>query len=84
MRFRRLGTTWGYVNWARLTAFSSGLFTNLSSAASRSYFANLGLQLDFRVVLFTYLNTTLSGGYARAIDQNGRTSGEYMVSLRIL
>ncbi len=84
LRFRRLGTTWGYVNWARLTVFSSGLFTNLSSPAIRSYYFNLGTQLDFRVVLFTYLNTTLSGGYARAVDQNGHTSGEYMISLRIL
>jgi len=84
VRFRRVGTTWGYVNWARLTVFSSGLFTNLGSTAIRGYYANIGTQLDFRVVLFTYLNTTLSGGYARAIDQNGHTSGEYMISLRIL
>jgi WD40-like Beta Propeller Repeat len=84
VHFRHLGATWGYINWARLSAFSSGLFTNLGSPAIRSYYANLGLQLDFRLVLFTYLNTTLSGGYARAIDQNGHTSGEYMISLRIL
>ena len=84
VRFRRLGTTWAYVNWARLTIFSSGLFTNLASSPVRGYYANLGTQLDFRMVLFTYLNTTLSGGYARAVDQNGHTSGEYMISLRIL
>jgi hypothetical protein len=72
------------VNWARLTVLSSGLFTNLSSPATRNYYFNVGTQVDFRVVLFTYLNTTLSGGYARAVDRNGRTSGEYMVSLRIL
>jgi hypothetical protein len=84
VRFRRLGATWGYVNWARLTVFSSGLFTNLSSPLIRDYYFNLGTQLDFRVVLFTYLNATLSGGYARAIDQNGRTTGEYMISLHIL
>ncbi len=34
--------------------------------------------------LFTYLNTTLSGGYAAAADRNGHISTQYMVSLRIL
>lgn len=83
-RFREFGTTWAYVNWARLTVFSSGLVTNFTSDPSRGYFANLGTQLDLRVVLFTYLNTTLSGGYAAAADRNGHVSTEYMVSLRIL
>ena len=73
-----------YVNWARLTVFSSGLFTNFTSDPSRGYFANLGTQLDLRMVLFTYLNTTLSGGYAAAADRNGHITTEYMVSLRIL
>jgi hypothetical protein len=83
-RFRELGATWMYVNWARLTFFSSGLLTNFSSAPSRGYFANLGTQLDLRIVLFTYLNTTLSGGYAAAADRDGRISTQFMVSLRIL
>jgi hypothetical protein len=73
-----------YVNWARLTLFSSGLFTNFSSAPSRGYYANIGTQLDFRIVLFTYLNTTLSSGYAAAADRNGHVSTQYMISLRIL
>jgi hypothetical protein len=87
MRFRRVGSTWGYVNWARLTLFSSGLLTNFtsepSSAGGRAGFVNLGAQLDFRLVLFTYLNATLSSGYAAA-DHDGHISTEYMVSLKIL
>ncbi|HUA18821.1 MAG TPA: hypothetical protein VMB25_08755 [Bryobacteraceae bacterium] len=83
-RFRELGATWMYVNWARLTFFSSGLFTNLSSPVTRGYYANLGTQLDLRIVLFTYLNTTLSGGYAAAADRDGHIFTQYMVSLRIL
>ena len=83
-RFRELGTTWAYVNWARLTFFSSALVTNFTSTAGRDYFVNLGTQLDFRIVLFTYLNSTLSTGYAAAADHNGHVSTEYMVSLRIL
>ena len=83
-RFRELGTTWAYVNWARLTLFSSGLFTNFTSTPSRDYYGDLGTQLDFRVVLFTYLNTTFSSGYAAATDKSGHVSTEYMFSLRIL
>jgi hypothetical protein len=84
LRFRELGTTWCYVNWTRLTVFSSGLFTNFASAPIRNEYANLGTQLDFRIVLFTYLNTTLSGGYAAAADRDGHVSTQYMISLRIL
>ena len=84
LRFRKFGTTWVYVNWARLTFFSSGMITNFTSTGGRDYFANVGTQLDFRVVLFTYLNSTLSGGYAVAADHNGHTTTEYIVSLRIL
>jgi len=84
LRFREFGTTWCYLNWARLTFFSSGLITNFTSTAGRDYFANIGTQLDFRVVLFTYLNATLSSGYAAAADHNGHVTTEYMVSLRIL
>ena len=84
LRFRRFGATWGYVNWARLTLFSSGLVTNFTSDPTRGEFVNLGTQLDFRLVLFTYLNATLSGGYAAAADHNGHISTEYMVSLKIL
>jgi len=50
--------------------FSSGLLTNFtsepSSTGGRAGFVNLGTQLNFRLVLFTYLNATLSGGYAAA------------------
>ncbi len=84
IRFRRFGATWGYVNWARFTLFSSGMMTDFSSSAARGEFVNLGTQLDLRLVLFTYLNATLSGGYAAASDRNGHISTEYMVSLKIL
>jgi hypothetical protein len=83
-RFRDFGATWCYVNWARLTLFSSGLFTNFTSPGSRDYYGNVGTQLDIRMVLFSYLNTTLSGGYAAATDKTGHVSTEYMVSLRVL
>ncbi len=84
VRFRHLGTTWLYANWARLTLFSSGLFTNFGNSATREAYADVGTQLDLRLVVFTYLNSTLSAGYAGAFDQQGHATTEYMVSLKIL
>lgn len=84
LRFRRVGTTALYLNWARLSLFSTGLFTNFANAPARKQYADFGSQLDFRIVLFTYLNTTLSAGYAGAADNTGRVTTEYMISLKIL
>jgi hypothetical protein len=84
VRFRRVGATWLYVNWARPSLFSSSLFTNLSNPGARQHYTDLGGQMDIRIVLFTYLNTTLSGGYAGATDYRGHVSNEYMISLKIL
>jgi hypothetical protein len=83
VKFRRVGTTWLYLNWARLSLFSSGLFTDFGNSSLQKSYADLGTQLDFRMVLFTYLNTTLSAGYAGATAGNGHVSTEYMVSLKI-
>jgi hypothetical protein len=83
VKFRRVGTTWLYLNWARMSLFSSGLFTNFGNTAARKSYADVGSQVDFRMVLFTYLNTTLSGGYAGATDGSGHVSSEYMISLKI-
>jgi hypothetical protein len=83
-KFKRLGTTAVYCNWARLSLFSSGLFTNLAGDPQRGVYGDIGAQLDFRIVLFTYLNSTFSAGYAAATDRQGHVSTEYMISLKIL
>jgi hypothetical protein len=84
VKFRRAGTTWLYANWARFSLFSAGLATDFGSAAARNYYLDFGGQLDFRVVLFSYLSTTFSAGYAGAADRNGHVSGGYVLSLKIL
>jgi hypothetical protein len=83
VRFEKAGAPFLYVNWTRLALFSSGLLSNFQSS-DRSVYGNLGAQLDFRVVIFTYLNTTFSVGYAGASKRNGPTTGELMLSLKLL
>jgi len=83
VKFRRVGNPLVYANWVRFAVFSSGLAAN-RGGAERVGYVNAGAQMNVRVVLFTYLNTTFSAGYAAAVDRNGRLSREYMISLKIL
>jgi hypothetical protein len=84
IHFRRVGTTKMYANWARLTFFSGELWTNFANSSTRNEYTTAGAQLDFRIVLFTYLNTTLSGGFGAATDWNGHPSTQGMISLKIM
>ena len=84
LKFKRLGTSSFYCNWARVSLFSSGLLTNIGRPDDRTLSGDVGAQLDLRVVPFSYLNSTFSVGYAVAADTRGRRSGELMISLKLL
>lgn len=84
MRFRRLGTTYLYCNWVRLTLFSSGLLTEPARVSSRALYGNGGAQLDFRIVPFSRLESTFSVGYAEARGTRGERGHELMISLKLL
>jgi len=96
IRFRRAGFTSFYFRWARLALFSSAIRTNLDGDkasdpapqfGSRRTFFNFGGQLDFRLVTFSRLKSTLSLGFAAAIEEGqsiNDASTEFMVSFKIL
>ena len=42
-----------------------------------------GAQIDFRLVLFSRVKSTLSTGFAASHDDTGHTGTEFMVSLKI-
>ncbi|MFQ6043643.1 MAG: hypothetical protein ACE5PV_22545, partial [Candidatus Poribacteria bacterium] len=93
IRFRRVGFTSFYFRWARIALFSSGIRTNLDGekagdplpqfGARRTLF-NFGGQIDFRIVMFSRFNSTLSVGYAAAVENGQPLSKEFMISLKIL
>ncbi|MFQ5639264.1 MAG: hypothetical protein ACE5IR_14875 [bacterium] len=92
LRFRRFGFSGLYLRWARLAFFTSGIRTNfgknqasqpLPQFGAQRTLMNFGGQVDFRMVLFSSLKTTLSFGYAAALEK-GDLSDEFMVSLKIL
>jgi len=83
VRFRHFGVLNCYMTWARVALFSSALLTNVDSAPDRRKLLDVGIQLDFRFVLFSRLDNTLSFGYAAALEQGERATKEFMVSLKI-
>ena len=83
LRFRRFGVLSLYCNWTQLSFFSGGIVTNLKDPAGSQTWTDLGAQLEFRLVMFSLLESTLSTGYAVA-HHSGIQSDEFMISLRLL
>jgi hypothetical protein len=84
VRFRRFGFPSLYFNWARMALFSSGIVTNLDSDQEKRTLVDVGGQVDFKLVMFSRLETTFSLGYAIAVEKDQRLSKELMFSLKIL
>lgn len=84
LRFKRLGVPFMYCTWARLAFFSTGLVTNYTSDTWRRELLNAGAQIDFRLVMYSGLEATLSVGYAGAVEEDRRPETEFMISLKIL
>jgi len=89
LRFRRVGFLNLYSNWAQLMLFSSAIATNIEKGQDRRAVFNAGAQLDFKLVIFSILESTLSLGYAKAYEKNppagkNRWTDEFMISLKLL
>ncbi len=87
IRFRRAGTPGMYLNWSRISLFSSGIISDINNSTYQNKVANLGLQVDFKMVIFTYMSATFSLGYATALKENlpiKKATNEFMISLKIL
>lgn len=84
LRFKRAGIPDLYCTWASAALFGSVTATDLDDSAVRQKLYNVGAQVDFKLVIFTNLSSTLSFGYARAFSEGGEAANEFMVSLNIL
>jgi hypothetical protein len=84
IRFRKLGFLSFYSTYARLSIFGMGLFADPTYPDFRHEVYNAGAQLDFEVVLFSLIKSTLSFGYARAFEKRFAPSDQWMVSLKLL
>ena len=64
--------------------FGGGIVTNMDAPSLSQTVVDAGAQLDFRLVLFSALESTLSVGWAAAAEKDERFTREFMVSLKIL
>ena len=84
VRFRRVGFQQLYCTYARTALFVGGVAVNLDEEAFRREVGNVGGQVDFRLVIFSALESTLSVGYAAAKEEGHKMDTEFMISLKIL
>lgn len=84
VRFRGMGVSSFYLNYARTSLFTSAISTDLDSHEFRRTLANIGIQVDFKFVMFYHLKMTFSAGYAAAFERNQKMTDELMFSLKIL
>lgn len=87
VRFRNVGMLCMYPTFAQLSLFSTDLMANPWGSHQFNNFVNVGAQLNVEVVLFNYMKTTWSVGYARIFNQSSsgfnRNAGEWLVSLKL-
>lgn len=82
IRFRRFGFLGFYSTYARFSVFGMGLFTNVENSLDNLNYYSAGAQVDFELVLFSLIKSTLSFGYARAFGPM-LPAGQYMISLKL-
>ncbi len=73
-----------FLQWVRPAVFAAGLTTNIEDDLARTEQLSVGGQVDFRIVLFSYMPFTISVGYAAVFDEFSDPTTEFMFSLKIL
>jgi len=84
VRFRRFGGESFYCTWVQLVLFGGGVTTNMDAPSLGQTVVDAGAQADFRLVLFSALESTFSLGWAAAAEKDERLTREFMASLKIL
>jgi hypothetical protein len=84
IRLRNVGTSWLYPTFIKTSLFGTHLMSNLDTHLDLSNIFNLGAQMDVQLVLFSYLKTTWSVGYARKFENGKNNTDKMMLSLKLL
>ncbi len=84
LRTRNIGTTWIYPTHLVPSMFATHLITDMDRSQLRRNLFNLGVQADIEVVLFSYMKTTWSAGYARLFESGQDQQGQWMFSVKLL
>jgi len=88
IRFNDFGFINLYPTYTQFSVFSTALATDpwarQSSGADCLGYFNVGIQMNTEIVLFKFLKTTWSFGYARAFLPDGTNCGDFLFSLKLL
>jgi hypothetical protein len=83
IRFAEVGTPGFYLGEIQPSVFAGSLWAEPGSSLDRTY-TTLGAQFDLSFTVMHRLPMTISVGYARGFASGGDSSGEFMLSLKIL
>lgn len=83
IRFSNVGIPTFYPRNLQFTAYSTFLATDPFNSKRENY-VNIGAQCSLELVLFTYLKTTWSVGYAHMLHGMDKNKGRWMFSLKLL
>jgi hypothetical protein len=84
IRLRNVGTTWLYPTFIKTSMFGTHIMLNPDKDISRRHVFNAGAQVDLELVLFSYLKTTWSAGYARKLENGFGPAEQWMFSVKLL
>lgn len=84
IRTRNVGTTWIYPTHIYTSLFGTHLATGLDRLDVDRHVFNAGFQTDIEVVMFSYMKTTWSVGYARMFESGERPQGQLLLSVKLL
>jgi len=83
-RLRNVGTNWLYPTFLKTSFFGTHLLTNFDRSSLRRNIFNAGIQADLQLVLFSYMKTTWTAGYAVMFERGKENKGQFMLSLKLL
>jgi hypothetical protein len=84
IRIRNAGTTWLYPTFIKTSMFGTHIVLNPDADVNRRHVFNAGAQIDLELVLFSYLKTTWSAGYARKLEAEIMPLEQWMFSVKLL
>jgi hypothetical protein len=84
IRMQNLGATWLYPTYIHTTLFGTHLATDPFRTENARNLFNLGIQTDLELVMFSYLKTTWSAGYARLFESGMDSKGQWLLSVKLL
>jgi len=84
LHINNLGATWLYPTYIKSSLFASHLMTNFDRPTNIPHIFNIGAQIDIQLVIFTYLRTTWSMGYAKKLEKGQKPTDKFMLSLKLL